>query len=525
MLYFPTWKVVAILATCAIGLVIALPNALSRAWVEGLPSWVVARQVQLGLDLQGGSHLLLQVDTRALLAERLDGLVDETRLALRKADVGYLGLGTTADHVGLRLRDIADRDKAAEALGDIDPDLIVTIAEDGQVTLAISEPAILARKNAAVDQSIEIVRRRIDETGTSEPSIQRQGADRILVQLPGVEDPDRIKSLLGKTAKLAFRMLDSSVTVGEAKLGRLPAGSELLPDDSEVDSLGQPVLHVVRKRVMVGGESLVDSQPTFQDGQPVVNFRFDKAGGRRFGDATTENAGQRMAIVLDGRVISAPVIREPITGGQGIISGSFTVQEATDLALLLRAGALPAPLAIIEERSVGPGLGADSIRAGIIAAVIGVALVMVFMVVFYGFFGLIADLALIANGVLLLAAITLLGATLTLPGIAGIVLTIGMAVDANVLIFERIREEVRLGRTPISAIEAGFTRAMTTIIDSNLTTLIAGLLMFGLGSGAVKGFGVTLSLGLVTSLFTAVTLSRLIIATWLRRARPKLLPI
>ena len=525
MLYFPTWKIVAVLATCALGLLIALPNVLDRAWVEGLPTWMMARQVQLGLDLQGGSHLLLQVDTGALLAERLDSLTDETRLALRKADVGYVGLGVVGDHVGLRLRDLADRDKAQEALSEIDPDLVIVVAEDGQVTIGLSEPAVLARRDAAVAQSIEIVRRRIDETGTREPTIQRQGAERIVVQLPGVDDPERIKSLLGKTAKLTFRMLDPSVTVPEAKAGRLPAGSELLPSDAERDAQGNPLEYVVRKRVMVGGDSLTDSQPVFQQGQPVVNFRFDAAGGRRFGEATTEGVGQRMAIVLDGRVISAPVIREPITGGQGVISGSFTTQSATDLALLLRAGALPAPLNVIEERSVGPGLGADSIRAGIFASIIGVTLVMVFMVVFYGFFGLIADLALIVNGVLVVAAITLLQATLTLPGIAGIVLTVGMAVDANVLIYERIREEVRVGRTPISAIEAGFQRAMTTIIDSNLTTLIAGLLMFGLGSGPVKGFGVTLSLGLATSVFTAVTLSRLIIATWLRRTRPKLLPI
>jgi protein-export membrane protein SecD len=524
MLYFPTWKVVVILATCALGLLIALPNVFRGDWLAGLPTWLPARQVQLGLDLQGGSHLLLQVDTSALLAERLDSLVDETRLALRKADVGYVGLGVAGEAVTLRLRDPNDHDKARETLSDLDPDLAVAIAEDGQVTMALSEQAVLARRDSAVEQSIEIIRRRIDETGTREPTIQRQGADRVLVQLPGVDDPERIKALLGKTAKLTFRMLDPSVTVAEAKLGHLPAGSELLPGD-ERDAQGQPTEYVVRKRVMVGGDSLTDAQPAFQQGMPVVNFQFDGAGGRRFGDATTENVGQRMAIVLDGRVISAPVIREPITGGRGVISGNFTAQSATDLALLLRAGALPAPLAIIEERSVGPGLGADSIRAGIIASVVGVVLVMAFMVVFYGFFGLIAVLALIVNGVLLVAAITLLQATLTLPGIAGIMLTIGMAVDANVLIYERIREEVRLGRTPISAIEAGFKRAMTTIIDSNLTTLIAGLLMFGLGSGPVKGFGVTLSLGLATSVFTAVTLSRLVVATWLRRTRPKALPI
>ena len=369
------------------------------------------------------------------------------------------------------------------------------------------------------------MRRRIDETGTREPTIQRQGADRILVQLPGIDDPDRIKKLLGKTAKLTFKLLDENTTVGDALMGRLPPGSQLLEDADAVDNEGRPIQRVVRKRIIVGGEHLTDAQPTFQENQPVVSFRFDPVGARKFGDATSKNVGRRLAIVLDNKVISAPVIRSAITGGSGIITGGFTVREATDLALLLRAGALPAPLVILEERTVGPDLGADSIRAGKIAAVLGLVFVVVFMAVCYGLFGLAANVALLMNIVIIAAALSAFQATLTLPGIAGIVLTIGMAVDANVLVFERIREELAGGRTPISSVDAGYRRALTTIIDSNVTTLIAAILLLALGSGPVKGFGVTLAIGICTSMFTAVMVARLIIVTWLRKRRPQSLPI
>ncbi|MGF1609256.1 MAG: protein translocase subunit SecD [Kiloniellales bacterium] len=364
------------------------------------------------------------------------------------------------------------------------------------------------------------MRRRIDETGTREPSIQRQGDTRILVQLPGVRDPERIKELLGKTAKLTFRFVEEDVLPG----GPIPAGAELLPLAPGEASRGESEL-VIRKRVMVSGDTLVDAQATFQDNQPVVSFRFDTVGAKRFGDATRDNVGRRFAIVLDDQVISAPVIREPILGGSGVISGSFTVQQVQDLALLLRAGALPAPLTIMEERTVGPGLGADSIEAGRIASILGLVFVVVFMAATYGLFGLLANVALLVNLVLLVAALSALQATLTLPGIAGIVLTIGMAVDANVLIFERIREEVRNGRGPVSAIDAGYRRALTTIIDSNLTTLIAAVLLFQFGTGPVKGFAVTLTIGLVTSMFTAIMLTRLLVVTWLRQKRPQALPI
>ena len=397
-------------------------------------------------------------------------------------------------------------------------------APPATVTLTPNQAALIQRRNSAIDQSIEIVRRRIDETGTKEPTIQREGDDRILVQLPGVENPEHVKELIGRTAKMTFQLVDPNAAPQDARGGRLPPGDVLLPSSTTAN--GQPTqYYVVRRRVMVSGDTLTDAQATFQNSTPVVSFKFDSTGARRFADATKENVGKPFAIVLDGKVISAPVIREPILGGSGVIEGSFTVQTANDLALLLRAGALPAPLTVLEERTVGPDLGADSIHAGALASVVGVVLVVVFMVVFYGTFGIFADIALFFNLCIMLAALTLLGATLTLPGIAGIALTMGMAVDANVLIYERIREEVRGGRSLISSLQAGFERAFGTILDSHVTTLVAGALMFWLGSGPVKGFAVTLSLGVLTSLFSAILVTRLLIVTWLRRLKPKTIPI
>lgn len=525
MLRFPSWKIALIAAVCALGFLFALPNVFSRGGVEGLPSWLAERQVNLGLDLQGGSHLLLEVDFKALLRERLQAVVDETRIALRKERIGYTGLGTKGEAVTFRLVNPANRDRALELLDDLDPDIVAEGVEDGTFSLRFDEGALQARRRAALEQSIEIVRRRIDETGVREPTIQRQGEDRILIQLPGIDDPDRVKALLGQTAKMSFHLVDETTSISEALRGRVPPGSVVLPSDKERDARGEPIPYVVRKRVVVSGDTLVDAQPTFQDNLPVVSFRFDSAGTRKFGDVTKENVGQRLAIVLDSKVISAPVIREPILGGTGVISGRFTVVEATDLALLLRAGALPAPLEILEERTVGPGLGADSIQAGKVASVIGLIAVIVFMVVYYGLFGTFAAVALILNLVLILGLLSLLQATLTLPGIAGIVLTLGMAVDANVLIFERIREEARGGRTPVAALEAGYRRALTVIIDANVTTLIAAVILYNFGSGPVRGFAVTLAIGLVTSMFTALMVTRLLSVMWLRRRRPKALPV
>jgi preprotein translocase subunit SecD len=523
MLYFENWKIALICAVCALGVLLSLPNLFSPSLLAHLPSWLPHKQVALGLDLRGGSYLLLQVDVAAAQHERLNSIVDNVRNALRDANIGYTGLNVEGDAITFTVRDRVE--DARQVLRKIDPDLTIEIGPDGSGTMRFSATATEARRRQAVEQSIEIIRRRIDETGTKEPTIQREGQDRILVQLPGVDDPEHVKALLGRTAKLTFQLVDGSVSLEDARRGRLPPGSEILPAEEGRGARSGPPAYVVRKRVMVGGDTLADAQPTFQDNEPVVSFRFDAAGGKRFGDATRENVGKPFAIVLDNKVISAPVIREPILGGSGIISGSFTVQSASDLALLLRAGALPAPITILEERTVGPDLGADSIHAGAIASIVGVVLVVVFMILFYGLFGVFADIALVFNLCLMLGSLSLLGATLTLPGIAGIALTMGMAVDANVLIYERIREEVRGGRTMLSSLDAGFKRAFGTILDSHITTLVAGGLMFWLGSGPVKGFAVTLSIGVLTSLFSAILVTRLLIVTWLRQWKPRVIPI
>src|SRR6266478_415739 len=497
MLYFESWKIALICAVCALGVLLSLPNLFSPSWLAGLPNSVPHKQVALGLDLRGGSYLLLQVDVAAAQRERLNALTDNVRNALRDANIGYTGLEVEGDAITFTIRESDRIDDARQALRKIDPDLTVEIANNGAGTMRFSTVATDSRRRQAVDQSIEIIRRRIDESGTKEPTIQREGSDRILVQLPGVDNPEHVKALLGRTAKLTFQLVDTSVSVEDARRGRLPPADMILPAE---EGRGGPPAYVVRKRVMVGGDTLVDAQPTFQNNEPVVSFRFDAAGAKRFGDATRDNVGKPFAIVLDNKVISAPVIREPILGGSGIISGSFTVQSASDLALLLRAGALPAPIQILEERTVGAELGADSIHAGAVASIVGVMLVIIFMVLFYGLFGVFADIALIFNLCLMLGALSVLGATLTLPGIAGIALTMGMAVDANVLIYERI-------------------------LDSHVTTLVAGILLYWLGSGPVKGFAVTLSIGVLTSLFSAILVTRLQIVTWLRRYKPKAIPL
>ncbi|HEU0215913.1 MAG TPA: protein translocase subunit SecD [Stellaceae bacterium] len=525
MLYFAQWKVLLILGVCALGVLFSLPNLFTPAQLDWLPSFIPRKQVSLGLDLRGGSYLLLEVDVAAAQTEQLNSTIENVRDALRNAKIGYTDLNVQDGAIVFTIRDQDRIDDARTALSKIDPSLSVDITPSGAGKMQFTAQATEQRRSQALDQSIEIIRRRIDETGTKEPTIQRQGQNRILVELPGIDNPEHVKALLGKTAKLTFQLVDQSVSVEDARRGRTPVGSEILPSEERAARAGQPPYYLLRKRVIVSGNMLVDAQATFQNNEPVVSFRFDSAGAKRFGDATKENVGKPFAIVLDNKVISAPVIREPILGGSGIISGSFTVQSASDLALLLRAGALPAPITILEERTVGPDLGADSIHAGAFASIVGVVLVVIFMFLFYGLFGLFADIALIFNLCLMLAALSLLGATLTLPGIAGIALTMGMAVDANVLIYERIREEMRSGRTMLSSLEAGFTRAFGTILDSHVTTLVAGILLYWLGSGPVKGFAVTLSIGVLTSLFSAILVTRLQIVGWLRRWKPKEIPL
>ncbi len=522
MVYIAKWKIVLILSVCALGLILLAPNFLTARQAANLPAWVPSKQISLGLDLQGGSHLLLEVEVQSVIKEYLESLVDEVRTTLRKARVRYGSLGVEGNSVTVTIKDAARIEEARGLLRGLDTDIDTEAGDDGRIVMSLSEKAAKKRSIAAVEQSIEIVRRRIDETGVREPTIQRQGDNRILVQLPGVDDPERVKRLLGKTAKMTFHLVDPKMSAEEAASRRVPPGSMLLPSADRLGQNGRPVMELIKKRAILSGENLVDSRPgtDSRTNEPIVSFRFDTVGGKKFGKITSKNVGRRFAIVLDGKVISAPVIREPILGGSGQISGSFTFQSAQDLALLLRAGALPAPLTILEERSVGPGLGADSIAAGKIASMIGLALVVVFMFVAYGRFGAMADVALVFNMVMIGGLLSVLQATLTLPGIAGIVLTIGMAVDANVLVFERIREEVRAGRTPISAVDAGYSRAIKTIIDANVTTLIAAVLLYQFGSGPVRGFAVTLAIGIVTSMFTAIWLTRLMVVTWLRRTRP-----
>ncbi|HWL68111.1 MAG TPA: protein translocase subunit SecD [Geminicoccus sp.] len=544
MLNQSPWKVTLVLLVCLAGLIFSFPNLFSRDTVDGWPGFMPKNQINLGLDLQGGAYLLLEVDSKAVVRERLEELTNEVRVALRGAGVGYQGLGTTGNAVTLTLTDPGQRDAAMAALTPLNVattsgsgmsmfapgtlggmELDIREPGEGRITLALSEAGLSSRISAAVTQSLEIVRRRIDELGTREASVQRQGENRIVVQVPGESSPESIKRLLGQTAKLTFHFVDMDTPVSEARSGRLPPGSMLL-DSNEPGVDGQPIQYVVKRQVVVGGESLVDAQPTLQNNQPVVSFRFDSAGGRKFGQATQQNVGQLLAIVLDNKVISAPRVNEPILGGSGIISGSFSFQSATELAVLLRAGALPAPLDVVEERSVGPELGADSIRSGVLACIVAAIAVFIFMVVYYGpVFGMIANVALVVNLVLVFATMSFLGATLTLPGIAGIVLVIGQAVDSNVLIYERIHEEVKNGRSPISALDVGFTEAMRTIVDSNVTSFIAGIALFIFGTGPVKGFAVTHCIGIITTMFTAVTFTRMVVAYWYIWRRPKVLPI
>jgi preprotein translocase subunit SecD len=526
MLRFPPWKIGLIAMICVLGVVFSLPNLFPREQMARLPSWLPHQQINLGLDLQGGSHLLLEVKLDAVVEERLTSVVDDIRAKLRSERIGYRGLGARGETVSFTLTDTADAARAEQVLAGLNTDALSPEFEieqqaGGRFELRMTDALATELKDSALSQSLEIVRRRIDEVGTREPTIQRQGDNRILVQVPGEKDPESIKRLLGQTAKLTFHLVDLETSLPQALSGNLPPGSMLLQSGER----GQDGQVVVRKRVEVSGENLIDAQPTYQQNQPVVSFRFDSVGARKFGDVTKDHVNELLAIVLDDKVISSPRIQEPILGGNGVISGSFTTESANELAVLLRAGALPAPLEIVEERSVGPDLGADSIAAGKIAGVVALVAVMGFMLIYYGTFGIVANVALLTNLVLMIGILSVLQATLTLPGIAGIVLTIGMAVDANVLIYERIHEEVRHGKTPLNAIDSGFREATRTIVDANLTTLIAAVLLYAFGSGPVRGFAVTLAIGIVTSMFTAVTQSRLIVSWWYRRARPAALPV
>jgi preprotein translocase subunit SecD len=532
MLYFTRWKALAIIFGALVVCLCAVPNFFPEAKVKTWPLWA-QRHLVLGLDLQGGSYLLLEVDSNYVRKEKLDQVRDDARRVLRENKIGYTGLASRADYVEVRVKD-SDAQTALAKLRELSQPLGGLLGSSGQrslevgdaggglIRLTVPQAAITERIRQTIEQSIQIVERRVNQLGTVEPLIQRQGTDRILVQVPGLQDPTELKRILGKTAKMEFRMVDSTVPPDQAAQGRVPPDSEIL-----MSAQAPKIPYVIKKQILVSGGELTDAQPGFdqRSGEPIVSFRFNSSGSRKFAQATSENVGQPFAIVLDNEVISAPVIREPITGGSGQISGSFTVQAANELAILLRAGALPAPLTVIEERTVGPGLGQDSIEKGELAAYVGSIMVIVFMLLTYRLFGVFANIAVAINVAMIFGVLSLLNATLTLPGIAGIVLTVGIAVDSNVLIYERIREEIRGGRNAISAIDAGFKRALSTILDSNITTFIAAAVLFYIGTGPVRGFAVTLGIGILTTVFTAFTLTRLIVAGWVRWKRPQSVPI
>ena len=525
MLYFSKFKSISILLICLLGIIFAFPNLLSQNTLNELPKIIPQKQINLGLDLRGGSHLLVEVQASVRASERMDDLFDEIRIELRRNKILLSDISQNNNQIKITLSDdgfkgdlidiiesLSQNVRGQLGTGQLANELEITEQIDGSILVSMTEEALGDLLRRSVDQSIEIIRRRIDELGTKEPTIQRQGNSRILIQVPGLDNPTRLKDLLGTTAKMTFHLIDPFFDGGNVSRSSM-----------RLKHANNESTYVVERRSIIGGENLVDAQPGFdsQTNQPIVNFRFDGQGSRKFGKITTDNVGKLFAIVLDNEVISAPIINEPILGGSGMISGSFTVQEANDLAILLRAGALPAPLVILEERTVGPGLGADSIRSGQIASLLGLLLVLIYMYVSYGRFGIYSNISLLINLSLIVAILSILQATLTLPGIAGIILTIGMAVDANVLIFERIREEISNKKSVINAIDNGYKRARTTILDANITTFIAAIILFQLGSGPIKGFSITLAIGIITSVFTAFTLTRFLVAMWVKRSNPK----
>jgi preprotein translocase subunit SecD len=511
MIRIPSWHYgLSILVVAALGF-LAIGNLMPRQSDSRFG-------INLGLDLQGGSYLLLEVDMDAVIEERVSSLAETIRVEMRDKRIGISNLESDATEVRFELREAIHFIEARDILnGLVTSDMVIT-PTDNRFVIGFDEAGLDRLTTLTVGQAIEIVRARVDETGTKEPIIQRQGYNRILLQLPGIDDPEQVKLLLGRTAKLGFQLVDISASAVDVRAsGRVPPGSELLPsrDDPEV-------FYLLNKRVMVSGEMLEDARPGFDGNtnEPVVSFTLNATGAERFGRVTGQNIGRQFAIVLDDQVISAPVIRAQIFAN-GQISGDFSVEETNDLSLLLRSGALPAPLEVVEERSIGPGLGSDSIKAGEIAAMIGLIGVAIFMIINYGVVGVLAVIAIFANMLLLFGQLTILGATLTLPGIAGIVLTIGMAVDANIIIFERIKEELAAGRKLATAFKTGFNQATGTIIDANLTTLAAALCLFLIGSGPIKGFSVTISVGVISSMFSAILITRLLLALWINITKPR----
>ncbi|MFA3917778.1 protein translocase subunit SecD [Ruegeria hyattellae] len=553
MLQIDTWKRVLIWLVVVAGLLMALPNAFytrveqsndalaaielgidtpqMQAEAAQWPSWLPSSLVNLGLDLRGGAHLLAEVQVEDVYEARMDAMWPEIRDALRdeRATVGTIRRQDSAPgEIRVRISQSEGMSRALQVVRDLATPIqtlagptgtdIEVSSQGSDIVVTLSEAEKLASDDRTVRQALEIIRRRIDEVGTREPTIQRQGPKRILIQVPGIGSASELKEIIGTTAQLTFNPVVSRSSDAEARVG---PGEKLVPSLDETGTF-----YIIESAPVVTGEELVDAQPAFdQNGRPAVNFRFNTTGARKFGDYTRDNVGAPFAIVLDDEVISAPVIQSHIPGGSGIITGNFTVEESTNLAVLLRAGALPAGLEFLEERTIGPELGQDSIDAGKVATMVAFAAVLVFMALSYGLFGLFANAALIINIGLIFGLLSLIGATLTLPGIAGIVLTVGMAVDANVLIFERIREELKTAKGPARAIELGYEKALSAILDANITTFITAVILFAMGSGPVRGFAITLGLGILTSVFTAIFVTRLLVIIWFERRRPKMIEV
>lgn len=536
-LHFSRWGAAVTLFLSIASIVFTLPNLIPLSTYESLPGWAQLPRMPLGLDLRGGTQLLYQIDTAQLRKDWLQSLQADARRALSEEKIAHSGVVIAGNQVRVTLRDPAKLDTGLSRLKRLasplsaslfggrnsgsDYDTNVTGGENGVITLEPTPAGIQNRVENAVTRSIEVIRRRIDPEGTTEATIQSEGQDRVLIQVPGLS-PDEVKARVGTTAKLTFQLVDTTISPSEAEAQGVPPEDMLLPDAERPGAF-----MLVHKEVIVSGDELTDAHPGFdsKNGLPAVDFAFNSKGAVAFARVTRENVGKPFAIVLDNKVISAPTIITPIEGGRGQITGSFSQAEVNRLALLLRSGALPAKLSIIEENSVGPSLGADSIQSGKLAAIIGFALVSALMIMSYGLFGLFSIVALVINIAIIMACLSLFHATLTMPGIAGMVLTMGVAVDANVLIYERIREELKGGRGMISSIEAGFDRAYATIIDSHLTGLLAAIILYIFGSGTIRGFAVTLSFGIVSSLFTSITVTRLMVSTWLRKTRPAVLEI
>jgi preprotein translocase subunit SecD len=530
MLDFPRWKVWLVSLVVALGVLFSIPSLIAGTTLASKwPAWLPQYKISLGLDLAGGSHLLLEADAQDAQKQRLQAMEDAVTTELHRDPAIDIGdISTTGGRLSFMVRNPTQIDAAVERMRNLTKPVALTGSRDWDVQVVDSTRIVMTPTPGGTARALkdamgvarDVVRRRIDPGGTKEITVITEGGNRILVEVPGVEDPEALKKLIGQTARLEFKLVDLSANPQDVQQGRAPPGSQVLPLADGTGSMA------VKRRVMVSGDQLTDAQQSFdQDGRPDINIKFNTAGARRFGRVTQENTGKPFAIILDDKILSAPNINEPILGGSAQITGSFTVQSAHDLAVSLASGKLPVTLNVIEERTVSAELGADSIRKGIIASVVGVGAVIVFMLVTYGRFGVYANIALVVNAFLILGIMAIFNATLTLPGIAGFILTIGAAVDANVLINERIREEIRRGRRLIDAVETGYREAMRAIFDANVTHVISASIMAYFGSGPVRGFAVVLMIGVVTSVFTAVYFTRMLVALWIRRERPRALHI